>query len=40
MTFGANVIQPYVCEGDSIVTERLLNAGAEIVAELNLEGFA
>ena len=40
MTFGANVVQPYVCEGDAIVTERLLNAGAEIVAKLNLESFA
>jgi len=40
LTFGANVVQPYICEGDAIVTERLLNAGAEIVAKLNLESFA
>ena len=40
LTLGANVLQPYISEGDSIVTERLLNAGAEIVAKLNLENFA
>lgn len=40
MTLGSNVIQPYVCEGDAIVTERLLNAGAEVVAKLNLEAWA
>ena len=40
MTFGSNVIQPYICDADAIVTERLLNAGAEIVAKLNLEAFA
>ena len=40
MTFGSNVIQPYVSEADSIVTERLLNAGAELVAKLNLESWA
>jgi amidase len=40
LTFASNVVQPYICEGDSIVAERLINAGAEIVAKLNLESFA
>ena len=40
LTFGADVVQPYICEGDAVITERLLNAGAEIVAKLNMESFA
>lgn len=40
MTFACKLMEPYVCEGDAVVTERILEAGGRIVAKLNLESFA
>jgi amidase len=40
LTCGSGVLQGYVPEADAIVVERLLRAGAEIVAVTNMDSFA
>jgi amidase len=40
MTLGSRVLDGYVPMQDAVIVERLLQAGAEIVATLNMENFA
>ncbi|HOQ97961.1 MAG TPA: amidase family protein [Anaerolineae bacterium] len=40
MTCGSQLFQGYIPESDSVVAERLLQAGAEIVATLNMDDLA
>jgi amidase len=40
MTIGSRMLADYVPQQDAVVVERILAAGGEIVAKLNLDGFA
>ena len=40
MTLGSNVMEGYVPENDATLVTRILDAGGEIVAKLNLDNFA
>jgi len=40
MTLGSRILDGYVPKQDAVIVDRLLRAGAEIVATLNMESFA
>jgi len=40
MTLGSRLLETYVPAEDCLVAQRLLAAGAEVVAKLNMDGFA